>query len=106
MRVFPAAGWFPTVLRALAVYPFLCAAAGARGVVESMNLPTGSFVERTQAELALDQLSARDFHTDHELILRIEIELLCVANPDEREFLLAYLRRQVSPLHLNKARLR
>jgi hypothetical protein len=58
------------------------------------------------ADLVLEQLSARHAFSDYELVIRMEIEMLCLANPDERDFLLAYFRYQIRPPSFTKARLR
>jgi len=104
MHVLNASRHLSAALMVLAGTWTLHGTAYGRHALDARGAQTRPTSDRAQIETVLDQLSAREHHTDYDLILRLEIELLCIANPDERDFLLAYLRHQVAPPSMRGAR--
>jgi hypothetical protein len=50
----------------------------------------------TQFERHVEELRAGESHTDHYLVIRLEIEALGRDNPEHREFLHRYLQSQLA----------
>jgi hypothetical protein len=67
----------------------------AHPFVESRTREVRPAVVPSQFEAFMEELRAVEAHTDHYLVMRLEIEALRRDNPEHREFLDRYLASQL-----------